>query len=455
MTSSPLPRTARILPLLKVCALLALGLAAPAVRGDDFAGDPLDNWHQWRGPLATGAAVRGNPPVQWDQKKNLRWKTPIPGKGSATPIVWGDRVFVVTAVDTGRAAEPARVAKPDPRFEKKTPVPTTYYQFLVLCLDRATGKVRWQEAATEQVPHEGIHPTHSYAAASPITDGRHLWVSFGSRGLFCFTVDGKRVWECDLGDMNTRYGWGEGHSPALYRDTLVVPWDQEAGSFVVALDAATGKPRWRQDRDEPTSWATPLIVPYKGRTQAILNATNKVRSYDLATGAVIWQCGGQTLNVIPSPVRYRDTVICMSGYRGAAAAAISLDARGDVTGTDKVLWRYDRGTPYVPSPLLVGDRLYFTQMNEPRFTCLDAATGKPLIDRERLPALTSLYASPVGAAGRIYLPGRDGTTVVLEQGDKLKVLAVNRLDDPIDASPAVAGKQLFLRSEKHVYCFEE
>lgn len=433
---------------------LAIGLLLLAVPVQAADPDPLDNWPQWRGPLATGAAPRGNPPVKWNAKTNVKWKVALPGRGASTPIVWGDQVFVLTAVDTGREAAPADIPKPNPRFTKRTKPPITYYQFLVLALDRTTGDVRWKQVATEQVPHEGHHDTHTYAAGSPTTDGRRLYVSFGSRGVYCYDLAGKPLWKRDLGRMQTRLGWGEGTSPVVHGDTVVLTWDQEADSFIIALDARTGRTRWKVDRDEPTSWATPVIVEYKGRTQVVVNGKNRVRSYDLKDGSLIWQCGGQTLNAIPSPVARDGVVYCMTGYKGAMAAAIPLDASGDLTDSDKVRWRYTRGTPYVPSPLLVGDRLYFTLRNEPILTCLDVRTGKPVIADERLPGLIDLYASPVAAAGRIYFTGRNGTTLVLEQGDKLKVLAVNRLDDPIDASPTVAGKQLFLRGEKYLYCLE-
>jgi outer membrane protein assembly factor BamB len=427
-----------------------------SVRADEFAKESHDNWHHWRGPLANGTAPRGKPPVKWDGQTNIKWKTELPGLGSSTPIVWGDLVFVLTAIDTGREADPADIPKPDPRFQKKPVPPTTYHQFVVLALDRNTGKVRWKQVAAEAVPHEGHHPSHTYAAYSPTTDGKYLYVSFGSRGLYCYDFDGKLQWKrTDLPRLETRLGWGEGASPALHGDALIVPWDHEAGSFLMVLDARSGKTRWKVERDEVTTWATPLVVDYKGRTQIIVPATNFIRSYDLADGGVLWKCGGMTVNCIPSAVRYGDTVICMSGYKGAAAFRISLDAAGDVTGNDKmILWSYKRGTPYVPSPLLTGDLLYFTQTNEPRLTCLNAKTGAVILDRVNLTALRELYASPVEAEGRIYLTGRDGTTMVLERGDKLNVLSVNRLDEPIDASPAVVGKQLFLRGAKHLYCIE-
>ncbi len=425
------------------------------LRADEFTKEKLDNWHQWRGPRADGTAPHGKPPLKWDDQTNIRWKTALPGLGSATPIVWGDLIFVLTAVDTGRQAAPADIPKPDPRFRKQTVPPTTYHQFLVLAIERNSGKVRWQQVAAEAVPHEGHHPTHSYAASSPTTDGKFLYVSFGSFGLYGYDFAGKLQWKrTDLPRLETRYGWGEGASPTLHGDALIVPRDQEGASFLIVLDAHTGKTRWKVEREEVTTWATPLVVDYRGRTQVIVPATKRIRSYDLADGRVIWECGGLTVNCIPSAVRFGDSVICLSGYRGAAAFRIRLDATGDITGSDKIVWSYKRGTPYVPSPLLTGDRLYFTSTNEPLLTCLNAKTGAVILDRERLRGLGSLYGSPIEADGRIYLTDRDGTTMVLQRGDKVKVLSVNRLDEPIDASPVVVGKQLFLRGAKHLFCIE-
>jgi outer membrane protein assembly factor BamB len=438
---------------MKRISLLGICLLPALVHAGDFAVEKLENWPHWRGPLANGSVPRGNPPTTWDDKTNIKWKAEVPGRGSATPIVWGDRIFVLTAIDTGKQAKAEDIPKPDPKFEVKTKPPNTYHQFVVLCFDRATGKEKWRQVATEAVPHEGHHDSHSYAAYSPITDGRYLYISFGSRGVYCYTLDGDWVWQRDLARLHTRLGWGEGGSPALHGDALVVNFDQEAGSFFACLDAKTGEVRWKVERDEPTSWATPLIVAHQGRTQVIAPGTNHVRSYNLADGKLLWHGGPMTVNCIPSPVADERMAYIMSGYRGAVSFAVPLDATGDIA--NKVAWRYNHATPYVPSPLLAGERLYFTQSNEPILTSLDTRTGKPIIDRQRLEGLTSLYASPVGAAGRIYITGRDGTTLVLKQGDKFELLATNRLDDPIDASPVVVGKQLFLRGEKHLYCIEE
>lgn len=436
-------------------ALFCLALLPFTTNAGEFATQKLDNWPQWRGPQADGTAPHGKPPVKWDSKTNIKWKTELPGLGTSTPIVWGDVVFVLSTLDTGRAAKDADIPRQDERFEKKTTPPATYHQFLVLAIDRRSGDLRWKRIAAEAVPHEGHHPTHGFAAYSPTTDGRFLYVSFGSHGVYCYDFAGNLRWKrTDLPRLETRLGWGEGASPTLHGDALIVPCDQEGPSRLYVLDAASGKTRWKVDRDEVTTWNTPLVVDYKGRTQVILTGTKRIRSYDLADGRPIWQCGGLTVNCIPSAVRYGDTVICMSGYRGSAAFRISLDASGDVTGSEKILWSYKRATPYVPSPLLTDDLLYFTSVNSSLLTCLNAKTGEVLIDRERLPGLDSLYASPVESDGRIYITDRNGKTIVLQRGDKLKVLSVNRLDEPIDASPAVVGKQLFLRGAKHLYCIE-
>jgi outer membrane protein assembly factor BamB len=425
-----------------------------AARAADSGPQPIDNWHQWRGPQANGTAPRGDPPLTWDENTNIKWKAPLSGRGSATPIVWGNRVFVVTAVKTDRMAGPGDLPKPDPRFETKTKPPTNVYRFIVLCFDRTTGKALWEKTAAEKVPHEGHHDSHSYAAGSPTTDGRHLYVSFGSFGTFCYDLDGNLEWQRELGRMHTRYGWGEAVTPVIHGNSLLLNYDQEADSALYCLDARSGETKWKKDRDEKTSWNTPLVVEHKGRTQVIVNATKRIRSYDLETGQELWECGGMTTNAIPSAIAANGRAYLVSGYKGAGAVAVSLDASGDVTGTDKVLWQYGKGTPYVPSPLLMDGRLYFTQGNDQHLTILDATTGKPLLEAKRLPGAKSFYASPVGAAGKVYLVDRDGTTLVLKAGDKLEVLATNRLDDAIDASPAVVGKQLFLRGEKHLYCIE-
>lgn len=462
----------------------AAALAAITVTA--WAQGPDDYWPQWRGPRGTGVAPHARPPRQWDAQTNIAWKVPIPGDGTSTPIIWESRVFVQTAVaareDGSRepgGAFPSRAGKggagkglpgkaaPPGRggFPGKGPgggfggtaTPNEPYRWMLLCLDRQTGKTLWQKVAREEVPHEGFRPGDgSFAASSALTDGQRVYAFFGSRGIYCYDFAGNLLWEKDLGDQQTRNGFGEGATPALWGNTLVVPWDHEGDDFIVALDKHTGNELWRQRRDEPTCWSTPLIVEHEGKAQVIACGTNRVISYDLASGQRLWELEGLTANVIPTGVAAGDTVFLTSGFRGSKLLAVRLGRTGDLTGTDAVLWRYDQDTPYVPSPLLSENRLYFFKSNNAILTCLDTTTGKPLFAAQRIGELgSSVYASPIAADGHVYLVGRNGTTVVIKDAPQLQVVATNVLNDPIDASPAAVGRQLFLRSRTHLYCLQE
>ncbi|MCH7990140.1 MAG: PQQ-binding-like beta-propeller repeat protein, partial [Planctomycetes bacterium] len=235
----------------------------------------------------------------------------------------------------------------------------------------------------------------------------------------------------------------------------VIVRDHQRQSYIEVLDAKTGKTRWKADRDEPNAWATPLILNHSGKTQVITAASNKVRSYDLNDGKIIWQCSGLTSNVIPSPVVDGDVVYCMSGYQGFSVLALPLTATGDISKSDKIVWSKRLGTPYIPSPLLYDGMLYFNQSNQATLSCLNSKTGDTIIGRTRLSGISNIYASPVGADERIYITGRNGTTLVLQRSKELKVLATNKLDDRIDTSPALAGNQLFLRGDNFLYCIAE
>jgi len=436
------------------CVLVLASASAAAAQSSAVAQSTSEfNWSSWRGPTADGkASSRAQPPVRWDSKTNLRWTAKLPGEGSSTPIVWDDQIFLLSAEATDRKSESLVVMNE----ASKTIPPNVYYRFWVTSLDRKTGEVRWQKLAAEQVPHAGKHQTHTYAAGSPTTDGKHLYASFGSQGIFCFSLAGELVWKIDLGDMTTRYGWGEAVSPVLARDVLIVNWDQEQGSFIVGLDKRTGKTIWKVDRAaEVTSWNTPLVLENAGQQLAIVNGTDRVRAYEVNTGKEVWACGGQTVNAIPSPIRFEDTVICMSGYRASMAMAIPINSSGDITGSSQIRWKVEQGTPYVPSPALSDHRLYFTGLNADILTCLDARTGKAIADRKRLSGVTALYSSPLIAGGHVYFCGREGTTLVIKDDESLETVSVNKLEGALDASPVAVGSDLFLRSWDTVYCISE
>jgi outer membrane protein assembly factor BamB len=439
---------------IRLVTCLFVFLAASTIHADDVPTEQqLINWHQWRGPYANGtAATTATPPVKWSDSQNVAWAADLPGEGTSTPIVWGDQVFVLSAEQTDRKAE----APSETDERSKTIPPNVYYRFYVTSIDRTTGKVLWQKLAVEDVPHEGHHPTHTYAGSSPTTDGEQLYVSFGSRGIYCYSLAGQLLWNTDLGDMRTRYGWGEAVTPVVNRDSLVVNWDQEEGSFITCLDSGTGEAKWKTERHgEVTSWNTPLVTSFEGRDVVIANGTNKVRAYDLADGRELWSCGDQTVNAIPSPVRSGDSVIAMSGYRGALAVSIPLGSRGDMTGTDSVRVLSRKGTPYVPSPLLHNGRLFFTGANRDILSILDATTGQPITSPRRLTGVRNIYASPVAANGYVYFVGREGTCVVLKNDETFEVASVNQINDRIDASPVVVGNRLLLRSWTKLYCVQE
>src|ERR1041384_7465738 len=439
--------------------LLILGslaaLTAPADESGSLSStNALRNWPQWRGPLANGVGSHANPPVHWSETNNIRWKIPLPGKGHSSPIVFGDSVFVLAAGPVGEAQKP--VFDNAPGVHDSVPV-THRHQFIVLAISRREGGVCWNKVLREEWPHEGGHVTGSLASNSPVTDGERLYVFFGSRGLYCLDLKGEVKWTKDLGRMQTLHAHGEGSSPVLHGDTLILCWDHEGESFLYALDKRTGEQRWKVARDEKTSWSTPLVVEPEGKPQVIVSATKRVRGYDLATGAQLWECAGLTENVVSSPVYGQGIVIAGNSYYQQAMLAIRLaGAKGDITAPDHTVWKLNRMTPYVSSPLLYGDTLYFLRHNQNILSRLEPVTGKPRGEALRLEGINDfIFASPVGAADRIYVTGRDGTTIVLRHDRENATLAVNHLDDTFSASPALAGRDLYLRGERFLYIIAE
>tara|TARA_B100000900_G_scaffold226983_1_gene192732 strand:+ start:305 stop:1720 length:1416 start_codon:yes stop_codon:yes gene_type:complete len=460
------------------------------------------------------------PPINWSETENVKWKTKIPGSGLATPVIWKNQIFLVTAISKREATSPtpAQVNSDQPpaggpgqrgpgggggfnreeilkRFDKDGdgqlndgerkamrasfggsgrgqterrarggrpnrggprggghPTPQQEHEFNVMAIDRHSGELRWSRTASSQIPHEGHHVTNGFASASPVTNGEHLWVSFGSRGIYCYSLDGVKVWETDLGDIRSRGGFGEAVQPALAGNHLLITWDQEDQSYIVALDKGTGEEVWRKERDERTSWTTPVIVEVDGTQQAIIAGSNKTRAYNPENGDIIWEASGLTSNVIPTPVIGEGIVYVASGYQGRAVQAIKLSSKGDISGTDNIIWSAAHSAPYVASPVLSKNRLYMNKGNDAYFTCFNASTGEVLYQDESLEGIRGVYASPIAANGHIYIAGKEGTTVVIKDSDTFEIVSVNSLDDPIDASPVIVGDQMFIRSHTHLYC---
>ena len=410
------------------------------------------NWPQWRGPQATGAANKGNPPVVFSETKNLKWKTPIPGKGHATPVVWEKNIIVQTAIPTTEIGD--TILKSE--ASRMPGTSTNFIQdYKVILVDRETGKIKWEKTVASEMPIEDTHKLGSWASNSPCTDGKFIYAYFGSRGIFCLDFDGNVHWQKDFGQIQKVMNFGEGESPFLYNDRIFIQWDSEDQSFMIALDKKTGEEVWRVDRDEKSSWATPFAVEINGNIQVITSATNKVTSYDYNTGEILWTSSGMTKNVIPNPVYADGILYVMSGFRGNALQAIDLaKANGDITGSDAILWTYNQDTPYTPSPLLMDGKLYFLRANNGELTCLDAKTGKVYYSKEKLEGIGNLYSSPSGIGERIYVAA-ENICVVIKAGEEFEIISSNELNDNFHASPVIVDNDLILRGFGSLYCFSE
>jgi outer membrane protein assembly factor BamB len=411
------------------------------------------NWPSWRGAAANGTAPDNcNPPVEWSEEKNIAWKTPLPGLGHSTPVIWGERILLTTAIPFGKKTSPP-IHDNAPGSHDNLPV-AQKHRFVAMCIELSTGKPLWKTTCHEAFPHEGGHVSGSLASASPVTDGKHLIAHFGSHGLYCLDIkSGKVTWKKMVGRMSTKHAHGEGASPALYGNTVVVNWDHEGESALLAFDKSTGREKWKVERKEVTSWSTPLIVDIDSRPQVIVSASSRIRGYHLDTGELIWECGGMSHNVVASPVSANGIVYLGCSYDKRAMMAIRIKgAKGDITDTEHVLWSTNKRTPYVPSPLLYGDTLYYLSHYQGILSVIHAQSGDIKAGPFRIDALRNIYASPLGAGGHVYITSREGLTVVITHSQEPKPVAVNKLEDQFSASAAVAGNNLLLRGEKYLYC---
>jgi outer membrane protein assembly factor BamB len=426
-----------------------------------LAAEPVvdGQWPRWRGPFDNGVA-RTAAPTNFSATENILWKAEIPGRGHSSPVIWKDRIFVTTAVPTGKPAEP----KPEPPADQAKAgkkgrgpmgedMPLLEHRFLVMAFDRATGKKLWEKVATTETPHEGYHNTYgSYASNSPVTDGDTLIAFFGSRGVYAYDLDGNLKWEKSFGKFTMRLGFGEGTAPVLYKDTVVLNFDSQGDDFIVALDKNDGKELWRTPREEESTWSAPLAIEYDGRAQVVVPATAKVRSYDMRTGEVIWECAGLGLNTIPAPVFDGEMIYVMSGFRDPNMLAIKLDgAAGDISGSDHVVWTNQRGNSYTPSPVLHDGILYFVTDNG-FISAFEARTGEPYYHQQRLPNPYKFKSSPVAAGDYLYLATEEGDVVVLKLGKEYAVESVNKMGDEFFiATPAIAEGKIYLRGLNTLY----
>jgi outer membrane protein assembly factor BamB len=403
-------------------------------------------WPQWRGPLNTGMAV-GEAPLRWDDRTNVRWKLEIPGRGHSTPVVAGGRLFLTTAVPTGRGTPPAQAGRAGGGADAGLE-----HRFEVMAVDGETGRVAWQRTATVATPHEGYHRVYgSFASNSPVTDGTRIFAFFGSRGLYAYDLEGRLLWEKDFGvRMRMDLAFGEGTPLTLHDDRLLLHFDHLDTGFLVMLDPATGREIWRTRRTEPYNWAAPYVAVHHGRRQVVVSGL-AVRGYDFDTGALLWEAEGLGENTIPQPVQHGDLVFAMSGHTVRRVMAIRLGRTGRLGGTDAIVWSTERGAPYTPSPVLADGRLYVLA-DAGMLSVFDATTGRPVYQQARLPKPYNFKASPVGAGGRLYLASEDEDVVVVRMGDAFEVLATNTLaGQSFIASPVIVDGNLYLRSRTHLF----
>jgi outer membrane protein assembly factor BamB len=439
---------------LRTCLIVGWCIAATALS------TATGNWQGWRGD-GGGISSEKDLPLTWSEDEGVKWKVPIPGAGHSSPIVWGSRVFVTTAVADDPNVETFRGgvymggnrAKPD----------ESEYAYRVLCLDAEQGHILWSTAVARQQPKTRRHTKNTYASETPVTDGTHVFASFGSAGLYCLDFDGNVVWQRDLGLLRGKRGWGTGASPILFGDTVIVVGDSDDESYITALDKVTGNPIWRTEREEGASWGTPFLFEAGGRTTIVTNATRRMRGYEATTGKLLWQCAGGSMISVPSPVAAQGLVFLSSGHNlllRQPIIAVRAEASGDITPardqrqTEGIAWWRPVGGPYVTSPIAI-DRYLYVPLDRGTLTCYDAQTGEIVYERQPLGGRNTTTASPVAADGRIYVQTEDGECYVVRQGPEFEILAVNKLDEIFCASPAVSGSRLFLRGRKHPYCIGE
>ncbi len=412
------------------------------------------NWPQWRGADGSGISKETSVPSEWSESKNIAWKAAIPGRGHSSPIVWGERVFLTTSIEGPivPGAEAVRHYRRGEEYLHPDSVGANHsYTMKLLCLDLKSGRVLWEKTVYEGTVHDNRHKKNTYASATPATDGRFVYLSFEAEGVYCYDFDGKRIWKTSLGKI-AKGGMGPGTSPILYENLVILQCDQEygEGSFIAAVDKKTGKEVWRVSRDQRRSWATPLLIKTAQRTEMVTSGPNKIISYDPSTGRELWSAPGVVSNPIPSPVYGNGLVFVTAGSDAKRAFAIRLGGSGDLAGTSNVVWSYDKGTAYVPSPILYNEYLYLLT-DAGAITCIEAGTGK-VVYQTRIPMAARFTASPVAFEGKILFVSEDGDSFVLKAGPTPEILTANALGEPVYASPAIVPGRILIRGQSNLYC---
>jgi outer membrane protein assembly factor BamB len=422
------------------------------------------NWPAFRGANAAGVADGQPTAVKWNAPANehVAWKTPVPGVAVSSPIVWGDRVFVSTAV----SSDPNQNIRTGQYGDVEPINDSSKHTWRLIAIDKKSGKVIWDKVAHEGVPKTKRHPKSSQASATPVTNGKVVVVSFGSEGLYAYDFDGKQLWTKDLGVLNAGwffdpdYEWGIGSSPIIYKDMVILQCDIQRNSFLVALDAATGAQKWRTPREEIPSWSTPTILEGNGKAEIVTQATTFTRGYDPETGKELWKLSGNSEIAIPTPIVGPGFVLVTNGYRGVQPIfAIKPGATGDITlkkdetKNASIAWSTNRGGPYIPTPVIYGDQLYVL-LNNGVLASYKVATGEQVYQKRLGGTGGSFSASPVAADGKIYCSSEDGDVFVIKAGPEYQELAKNPIGEVLMATPAVSDGLLIFRGLKNVYAIK-
>jgi outer membrane protein assembly factor BamB len=421
-------------------------------------GRAQDNWPQFRGPGARGTSDTTNLPESWSKTENVVWKTKIPGRGWSSPVIWGDRIFLTSATQLKGKTEKV---KPGLYFGGERATPLHPHRWVVYCIDFKSGKILWEKTAHEGVPKEGHHLKNTLASETPVTDGKRVYAYFGNVGLFTYDMEGNLLWKKDLGSYRTAYNWGTASSPVLHGDRLFIVDDNEEHSFVAAFDTKTGKEIWNVKRDEKSNWATPFVWENDLRTELVTCGKKMVRSYSL-DGKLLWELGGMSSIVIPTPFAAHGLLYVTSGYVMSLQKpvfAIKPGGKGDISLKDKetsnqfIAWYQAKGGPYNVSPVLYGETLYVLY-DRGFLSAFDACTGKAVYQpaMARLGASEHYTASPWAYNNKIFCLSEEGQTVVIPTGgQKPDIVRKNDLDELCMATPATARGSLFIRTESQLY----